>query len=468
MDTNGLQPLEIDQSIQNIVEHQRLFYNTHTTKPYEYRLYGLKNMQNWIAQFEDKIFDALKSDLGKSGFESYLTEVGIVRDELSFAIKNLKKWMKPVKKPTPLAHFPSKSHIYAVPYGVALIISPWNFPFQCALNPLVGALAAGNCCVVKPSNHAPKTSQIIAEMVADCFDPKHVTVVLGGREQNSDLLKQKFDYIFFTGGAKVGGVVLQSALPNLTPVTLELGGKSPCIVDEAANISYAAKRLVFGKFINAGQTCVAPDYLYVHESKKDQLVRHMIDCIQEFYTEDPLNSSIYPRIVNRQQFDRLLSLMQGEQLLYGGRSNVDTLKIMPTLIDNATWESPLMQEEIFGPLLPIFTFDDLDKVLHTIVSKPHPLAFYLFSTDKKVKKTICECVPFGGGSINDTLVHIATPHLPFGGVGSSGMGSYHGKASFDTFTHYKSILEKYNWMDLPIRYLPGSEKDFKAIRRWMK
>ncbi|MDL2236741.1 aldehyde dehydrogenase [Christensenellaceae bacterium OttesenSCG-928-K19] len=454
--------------VSKTVQSQRDYFYTDITKSYEFRLDALKRLETAMHQNEGKLFDALQADLGKSEQEAYMTEVGLTYGELRHAIKNLKKWMKPKKVGTPLAHFPSRSVIHSDPYGVVLVMSPWNYPFFLTMVPVIGAIAAGNCVVVKPSNYSPATSQAIADLLQSCYPENYVATILGGREQNQDLLKQTFDYIFFTGGLSVGRVVMESAIPNLTPITLELGGKSPCIVDKSAPLPLAARRIAFGKFTNTGQTCVAPDYLLVHSSQKDELASHLKKEIIEMYGEDTLQNGDYPHIVNKKHFDRLLGLMEGANILQGGKSDRQTLKIQPTLLDGVTWDSPVMGEEIFGPLFPILTYDTLDEVIATVNSHPKPLALYLFTTDRAVEQRILTSVSYGGGCINDTIIHLANPQLPFGGVGYSGMGCYHGKDSFDTFTHYKSVLKKANWLDISMRYAPYTKKKYDTVRRFVK
>jgi len=456
-----------EMDIAGIVKNQRDYFNTGETKPYGFRIDALKRLSDAIEGNERKIFDALKADLGKSDFEGYMTEVGLVKDELKHTIRRLKKWMRPQRRKTPFAHFPSKSRVYAGPYGVALIMSPWNYPFQLTMTPLIGAIAAGNCAVVKPSNYSPETSDVITEIVNGCFDAKYVETVLGGRQQNGDLLNQKFDYIFFTGGITVGKLVMESASKNLTPIMLELGGKSPCIVDETAKVELAAKRIAFGKFINSGQTCVAPDYIYVHSSRKDELVKYLIEYIKKFYGGDILNNPDYPHIINDKHFQRIMGLKEGANVIWGGEGDARARKIHPTLLDGVNWDSPVMGEEIFGPLLPILTFDRLDEVIDGMRSRHRPLSLYLFTEDDAVKKRVIDSVEYGGGCINDTIIHVATPYIPFGGVGHSGMGSYHGKQSFDTFTHYKGVLEKSSRIDLELRYQPATEKKFRSVRRFL-
>lgn len=446
---------------------QNEYFYTGGTKPYDARIEALSALQRAIIQNESAIFDALHADLMKSPFEAFETEVGITLDEISFLMKHLRKWMKSKRVRTPFSQFPSKSFMLPEPYGTVLIMSPWNYPFQLTVEPLAGALAAGNTVVLKPSDYSRNTSRVIADIVHSIFPASYVDVVPGGREANQDLLQQQFDYIFFTGGVSVGKLVMESAAKFVTPVTLELGGKSPCIVDESADVETAAKRIVWGKFLNAGQTCVAPDHLYVHESVKKDLLAHIQKTVAAFYTANPLTCVWYPKIINQKHFDRLLGLMENTEIVFGGKSDPQSLRIEPTVIDHAAYHQPIMQEEIFGPLLPVLEFRNLYDVVTEIRRQPKPLAFYLFSSNKKNIRYVLETTSFGGGCINDTVVHLATSHMPFGGVGSSGMGSYHGKASFDTFSHYRSLLHKSNRLDLPVRYFPPTDKKLKTLRRFV-
>ena len=355
-------------------------------------------------------------------------------------------------------HFKSSSYRVPEPYGVVLIMSPWNYPFQLAFAPLIGAVAAGNCAVVKPSSYSPHTSSLIAKILGGCFPKEYIAVIEGGREANQELLNQKFDYIFFTGSVSVGRTVMEAASRHLTPVTLELGGKSPCIVHEDANLELAARRIMWGKCLNSGQTCVAPDYLLVHRDVKDRLIMAMEKAITEFFGDTPCRNPEYPRIINEKHFNRLKGLLSDGRILVGGDVNEATLQIAPTIVDQVSWESPVMQEEIFGPILPVLEFEGIHEVITAVNSRPKPLALYLFTNDKNVEKRIIKSISFGGGCINDTIVHLATSYMPFGGVGESGMGSYHGKWSFDTFTHYKSIMKKSIWPDIRLRYPPYRDK----------
>lgn len=452
--------------IEEIAAAQREFFATDATKSVERRLKALGDLKVAILKREPELYAAMKADLNKSGFETYMTELGMVLDELRFVSKHLRGWAARRPVHTPLAQFHSRSFQIPEPYGVVLIMAPWNYPFQLSLEPLIGALAAGNCAILKPSAYAPRTSQVIADLIADCFSPEYVAVVQGGRQENQDLLKQRFDYIFFTGSVAVGKLVMESASRYLTPVSLELGGKSPCIIDRTADLKVAARRLAFGKFLNAGQTCVAPDYLLVQKSVKDEVVRSLISEIRNFYGENPLECEPYPKIINEKHFNRLNGLMRGGNILAGGETN-DRGQIAPTILDGVTAQSPIMQEEIFGPILPVLTFDELDEAIAFIRSREKPLALYLFTRDRSAEKRVLGSLSFGGGCVNDTIIHLASSHMGFGGVGHSGMGSYHGKASFDTFSHYKSMVKKYNWIDLPFRYPPYSPLKLKLIRLFL-
>lgn len=389
-------------------------------------------------------------------------------DEVQYMLKHLQGWMKPQRVRTPLTQFPSQCFRLSEPYGVVLIMAPWNYPFQLSLAPLVGALAAGNCAVIKPSAYAPHTSALLARMVRELYPDWLVTVVEGGREENSALLEQRFDYIFFTGGVSVGKLVMEAAAKHLTPVTLELGGKSPCIVDETADIRLAARRIVWGKFLNAGQTCVAPDYLLVQSNVKERLVAAMKKEIRRQFGKEPLENKNYPKIINEKHYRRLVRLMEDCGILAGGKTSDVSMKIEPTILDQVHGESPVMQEEIFGPLFPVLTFDTLKEAAAFVNGREKPLALYLFTKNKENEKYILSHVSYGGGCINDTVVHLATPHMPFGGVGSSGMGSYHGRESFTTFSHQKSIMKKALWLDLPLRYAPYRKWALSVLKKIQK
>lgn len=449
------------------INKQTEFFNIGETKSIAFRMQHLKKLQEVIKKRENEILESLKVDLNKSNFEGYMTEVGVVLDELRYVIKHLKKWASPQKVKTPITHFPSTSKIYTEPYGVVLLISPWNYPFQLTMAPLIGAIAAGNCVLIKPSNDSPNTSNIIEQIIKETFEASYVTVILGGVDISKYLLEQRFDYIFFTGSVSVGKIVMEAAAKYLTPVSLELGGKSPCIVDHTANIELAAKRIVFGKFLNAGQTCVAPDYVYVHSKVKRELLNKMRTYIVQFYGQKPCSTVEYPKIINDKHFKRLLALMEGNNIVFGGQYTEETHQIAPTIIEDVTWDKAIMQEEIFGPLLPIIDFTDLTEVVKEVNKHPKPLALYFFTSDKRNEKYVLEHTSYGGGCINDTIVHLATPHMPFGGVGESGMGGYHGKASFDTFSHFKSILKKSNRIDIPLRY-PPYNRDITLLKKLLK
>ena len=454
--------------IEETMTAQRQFFRTGKTLPLAFRHAALEKLHQSIVAHEADINAALHADLNKSPTESYMCEVGMTLSELSYIKKHLGKWAKDRRVLTPLAQFHAKSYKVYQPYGVVLVMSPWNYPFMLTLDPLIGAIAAGNCCVVKPSAYSPATSAIIRTIVSECFPPEYITVVEGGRAENQALLDQKFDYIFFTGGVTVGKEVMTKAAQNLTPVTLELGGKSPCIVDHTAKLDLAAKRLVFGKLLNCGQTCVAPDYLLVERSIKEEFLGYVRKWITAMYGENALENDGYVKMINRKHFDRVCGLIDQSKVIIGGGSDSTTLKIQPTVMDNVTPDDAVMQEEIFGPLLPVLTFDTIEEAEDFVRDRPHPLALYLFTESKAVKERFLRRVSYGGGCINDTIIHLATSRLAFGGVGNSGMGSYHGKKSFETFSHEKSIVDKSTWLDLPMRYAPYTEKSDKMIRKVLK
>ena len=454
--------------IQALLTAQRAYFSTGATLSLSARKAALSRLKQAVKSRERDICAALHADLNKSPAESYMCEVGLTLSELSFVEKRLARWMGDKRHLTPLAHFPARSFTVQEPYGVVLILSPWNYPFLLTMEPLIGAIAAGNCCVVKPSAYSPATSAVIRDMLSECFPPEFVSVVEGGREENQALLDQKFDYIFFTGGPTVGKEVMTKAAQHLTPVTLELGGKSPCIVDGTAKLDLAAKRLVFGKLLNCGQTCVAPDYLLVDRRVKDRFLAHVRKWVSIQYGTDALDNQGYVRIINRKHFDRVMGLIQPDKVVFGGKGDPATLKIQPTVLDHVSPDAPAMQEEIFGPVLPVLTFDQVEEALNFVNARPHPLALYLFSQDKRVQELFLRRVSFGGGCINDTIIHLATSRMPFGGVGSSGMGSYHGKASFDTFSHQKSIVKKSTQLDLPIRYPPYTHSKETLLRLFLR
>lgn len=457
-----------EQEIKDLVTRQRKYFQTGATLPVSVRGDALKRLYGVISGCEKEIHTALKRDLGKSGFESYMCETGLVLEEISYMLKHIHRFAREKNVRTPLAQFHSRSFKKPSPYGVTLIMSPWNYPFMLTLSPLVDALAAGNTAVVKPSAYSPHTSDVILQILSQCFDPEYVAVVTGGRAENTCLLREHFDYIFFTGSQFVGKKVMRNAAEHLTPVTLELGGKSPCIVDKSADIKLAARRIVFGKYLNCGQTCVAPDYIYCHRSVKDRLVKEVQKQIQKQYGKQPLRNPNYGKIINEKHFDRLLGLIDKNKTVHGGDSDRHALRIEPTVLDNVTFADAVMQEEIFGPIMPILIFDNLDEAIRNINAMPHPLALYLFTSDKAAAKKVTSRCGFGGGCINDTIIHLATTEMGFGGFGESGMGSYHGKVGFDTFSHYKSIVDKKTWIDLPMRYQPYRKLHEKMIRFFLK
>lgn len=454
--------------IHEIVLAQKEYFAKGATKNIEFRQNALTKLDMEIRLREADILAALQQDLGKVPYEGFMTEIGTTLEELAFVAKNLKKWAKDVRVKTPISSFPGKSFVQYEPYGVVLVMAPWNYPFMLSMEPLIGAIAAGNCAIVKPSAYAPNTSTVIREIIESCFAPGYVTVVEGGREQNTALLEQRFDYIFFTGSVDVGKLVMEKAAKNLTPACLELGGKSPCIVDETANIKLAGRRIAFGKYLNAGQTCIAPDYLLVQQEVLEPLLDSIQDAIQDFFGDDPMQSEELPKIVNEKHFKRLLGLMEGAKVYYGGHSDAEKLRIEPTVLLGITPQSAVMQEEVFGPILPVITYDKLDTAIRFVNGREKPLALYLFSNSKETRRKVMQSCSFGGGCINDTILHIATTHMGFGGVGNSGMGSYHGKQSFLTFSHAKSVLRKANWLDIKARYHPYTKGKEKMLRKIMK
>lgn len=457
-----------EQEIKDIVTRQRKYFQTGATLPVSTRLTALQKLYNVISYHETEIHNALKKDLGKSAFESYMCETGMVLEEISYMLKHTKRFAAEKRVRTPLAQFHSRSYKKPSPYGVTLIMSPWNYPFMLTLSPLVDALAAGNTAVVKPSAYSPHTSEVILHILSECFEPQYVAVVTGGRAENTCLLHEHFDYIFFTGSQAVGKEVMRNAAEYLTPVTLELGGKSPCIVDQTADIKLAAKRIVFGKYLNCGQTCVAPDYVYCHRSIKDKLIKEVKKQIQKQYGKQPLHNTNYGNIINEKHFDRILGLIDEKKVIHGGNSDRKALRIEPTVMDNVTFSDAVMQEEIFGPVMPILVYDNLDEVIRRINIMSHPLALYFFTSDKAAAKKVTSRCGFGGGCINDTIIHLATTEMGFGGFGESGMGAYHGKTGFDTFSHYKSIVDKKAWIDLPMRYQPYRKLHEKMVRFFLK
>ncbi|MEO2212484.1 aldehyde dehydrogenase [Paenibacillus amylolyticus] len=431
----------MDQAKQLVTE-QRTFFYTGQTKNIEYRINALQHLRKGIEKYQQRILDALRADLNKSEAEAYGSEIRIVLGELDFALEHLLEWAAPKQVPTNSAMPDGVSTIYPEPYGVALIIAPWNYPFQLAFGPLIGAIAAGNCAVIKPSELTPAVSRLTYDLIQEIFPQEYIAVMEGEVEASTALLKEKFDYIFFTGSTGVGRIVMKAAAEHLTPVTLELGGKSPAIVHSDADLKLVAQRIVRGKFLNAGQTCVAPDYLLVHEQVHDELINLIGAEIKDKFGDDVLQNADFPHIVNARNFDRLSKFLTDGKTLIGGRSVREQLLIEPTVLGDVNWESAVMQEEIFGPILPVFTYSDLNPMLDEIVRRPKPLALYLFTQDEQLQDQVLNQVSFGGGCINDTLSHMTSHYLPFGGVGESGMGSYHGQQSFDVFSHHKSVLKR--------------------------
>ena len=457
-----------EQEIKDILQQQNHFFSSGKTIQAEFRLKQLESLKEAMIRHEADLAAALKEDLGKSRMESYMCEIGLTLSELTWMQKHLRSLMRSKRVSTPAAQFAAKSFRSPSPYGTVLIMSPWNYPVLLTLDPLIDAIAAGNTAVVKPSAYAPCTFDVMKTMIEECFPAHYVAVVDGGRAENQALLQQRFDMIFFTGGKTVGREVLRHAAEYLTPVTLELGGKSPCIVDSTAKIRLAAKRIVFGKYLNCGQTCVAPDYILCDKRIRDELITAILAEIEKQFGKEPLKNPNYGKIINEKHFERILGLINGEKLVYGGQSEPESLRIAPTVLNNITWDDAGMGEEIFGPLLPILTFDTLDEALDTVESHPHPLALYFFSEDKAAQKKVLDTCRFGGGCINDTIIHLATSDMPFGGVGESGMGSYHGRVGFETFSHYRSIVDKKTWMDLPIRYQKYTGLKEKMMRMFLK
>lgn len=454
--------------MEEILLKQRKYFLSGATLPVKKRIYALKSLYLAIKNHTDDIAKALACDLGKSPFESFMCETGMVLSEISHMLKHIKKYANNEKVRTPLAQFPAKSYIKKSPYGCVLIMSPWNYPFMLSVEPLVDALAAGNCAIIKPSAYSPSTSALLEKMIAETFPPEHVTVITGGRKENERLLDLPFDKIFFTGNSEVGKTVMRKAAERLIPVTLELGGKSPCIVDESAKIPLAARRIVFGKFLNCGQTCVAPDYVLVHRSVEKQLLKAIRQEIHIQFGKNPLDNPDYGKIINQKHFERLSILLDSEKIYCGGERNKKTLQISPTVLSDIHWKHKSMQEEIFGPVLPVISYSDCDIILQTLNERPKPLAMYIFTENKSVAEYFLSRYAFGGGCVNDVVIHLATSEMGFGGFGESGMGAYHGKKGFDCFTHKKSIVHKSTSMDLPVRYQPYSKQKERMLKRFLK
>ena len=453
--------------IQDKLEKQKDFFRTNKTKDLSFRILYLMKLKEVIQKKESKILQALSSDLGKSDFEAYTSEVGFVLESIGHTLKNIKKWAKTKKVRRPIFMPISKSYYRYEPHGTVLIVGPFNYPFQLIIEPLIGAVAAGNTCILKPSDKTPETVEIIKEIISEVFEEEHVNVVTGNREAVSELINSDFDYIFFTGSVPVGKIIMEAASKNLTPVTLELGGKSPVIVHKDADIEKSAARIVWGKYYNAGQTCIAPDYMYLHEDIKEEFLNKLREKITEFYGQEPLKSPDYGRIINKKEFKRLSGLIHKDKLYFGGETIEERLKFSPTVLTDTTWEDDVMQSEIFGPILPVMTYSDLDDVIEEIKDRPRPLSLYLFSNKEEIQAKIENEIPFGGGCINDTISHVSSPRLPFGGTGNSGIGSYHGEESFITFSHKKSMMKKSTLFDISYIYPPYKGK-LNIIKKIMK
>lgn len=452
-----------NEQIASLLDKQREYYKSGVTVPVNFRIEQLKKLYAAIKKYENEILQALHTDLGKSDYESFMCEIGLVLSEITYMIRHTKKFAKRKTVFTPITNFHAHCFKQPVPYGNTLIMSPWNYPFLLTVDPLADAIAAGNTAVVKPSAYSPATSAIISKIISECFDAEYIAVITGGRAENAALLEQKFDFVFFTGSQAVGKEVLRHTAEHLTPAVLELGGKSPCIVDKSANIALAAKRIVFGKFLNCGQTCVAPDYILCESSVKDKFINEVASQIKIQYGDNPLKNKDYGKIINQKHFERLCGLIDKNKVIIGGETDCGSNRIAPTVIDNVTENDAVMGEEIFGPIMPILTFDDFDKMVDNLKDKDKPLALYLFSSDKGQIKRITTELSYGGGCINDVVVHLSTSEMGFGGVGQSGMGSYHGKDGFDAFSHYKSIMDKKTWLDLPMRYQPYKNKMYEKL-----
>lgn len=456
-----------DTEVKTVLKVHKEYFESGQTKHVDFRIQQLNQLRKGIKVYEDKIMEALFKDLRKPAFEAYATEVGYVLDSIGYTLKHIKGWAKVRKVRTPVVHFGARSYIYPEPYGTVLIIAPWNYPFQLMIEPMIGAMAAGNCVVLKPSEYAPHVGEVMEEMIKEFFDERYVRIISGGKEKTTTLINNSFDYIFFTGSVPVGKIVMEAAAKNLIPVTLELGGKSPCIVEKDGNLDTAAERIVWGKFVNAGQTCVAPDYLMVHRDVKDAFIQKLTETIQRFYGRDPVLSPDYCRIINERHLKRLVDLLEQKKIIVGGNYDLEDLYMAPTIMDDVSWEDPIMEDEIFGPILPIISYVDVDEAINRINERPKPLALYLFTENPSVQEKVMHRVSFGGGCINDTLSHVASPHMPFGGVGASGTGAYHGKNSFDIFSHHKSIMKRSTKIRIPLAFPPYGER-IQLLKKLMK
>ena len=458
----------IDADIPKIVERQKQYFESGATLSVKHRKKRLKSLYSAIKANLPALHEGLKADLGKSQTESYMCETGLAMSELSYMIKHIKKFAKPKRVKTPLAQAISKSYRLPSPYGTALVMNPWNYPFLLSMDPLIDAIAAGNTVVLKLSAYSPNTNKAIKEVIDSVFSPEYVAVLFGGAQINKALMEIKFDYVFFTGSKKVGQLVYENAAKRLTPVTLELGGKSPCIVDETANLKLAAKRIVWGKFLNLGQTCVAPDYIYCSEKIHDRLLAELKKQIVAQFGSNPLENPTYGKMINEKHFNRVRALIDKTKVVHGGKADAESLKIEPTVLDGVQHADAVMQEEIFGPVLPVLTYRDESEVVKYIRENDSPLALYVFSSDKSRIKRLTTEIGFGGGCVNDVVIHLATPYMPFGGFGASGLGAYHGKAGFETFSHYKSVVDKSTHLDLPMRYQPYRKVNEKLIKFFLK
>jgi len=455
-------------NIPNTLQSHRTYFKTQQTKDVSFRIAVLKRLKEEIVAREQDIYDALKNDFNKPAFETFISEYGIVISELNLTLKNLKSWAKPKRVKPSMLTFPATDYIYKEPYGTVLVIAPWNYPFLLAIEPLIMAIAAGNTVVVKPSELTAHTSKLVTDIVQTVFNPDHAASIEGGIPVATELLEQKWDYIFFTGSVPVGKIVAKAAAKHLTPVTLELGGKSPCIVDETINLKLVAKRIVWGKFLNGGQTCISPDYIIAHTSIKNELIEALKTEIINSYGENPKESQDFPRIINERNANRIKEMLDDVNVVYGGEHLIEERYIAPTLVDNPSLESKLMQDEIFGPILPILTYTN-ETVIDNIISNYNkPLSLYVFSKNKQFTNKILNTYSFGGGAVNDPLIHFGNHRLPFGGVGASGIGAYHGKHGFDTFSHHKSVSKRGTWLDPPIRYAPykGKLGLLKKMFKW--
>jgi len=453
-------------SLQALFRSQQSFFAGGKTRELLFRKEALKKLRSAILMHEDELYEALHKDLHKSAFESYATEIGFVLDELRFHLKKLHKWVKPKRVSSSVVSFPAKGYKTYEPLGTVLIIAPWNYPFQLMMAPMIGAVSAGNTVIIKPSEIAENTALVIEKIINSSFEKEYIHVITGGVETSQALLKLRFDHIFFTGSPRVGRIVMQSAAKQMIPVTLELGGKSPCIVDETAPLKLTARRIVWGKLLNAGQTCIAPDYLYVHEKIKEPLMKAIIAAIKKAYGKDARKSPDYPRIITRANMERLTTLLEGAKIAYGGHYDKEEKYFEPTILDDVNFDLPVMQQEIFGPVLPMLTFKDTDEIISQVNARPRPLALYVFSKSHSFQKKIINGIPAGGVTVNDTLMHIASNKLPFGGVGNSGIGKYHGHFSFETFSNAKPVVYRGTWLDIPIRYAPYGKK-LKIIKYLM-